>query len=98
MLTTSVFAHRESCVATSTSAAAPPAIMKRLCTRQRITHSASCSERSASCHCAHNIIRSDLIEASDMCSYIRLIDIKTYTVSITSRQECDRLLNREDDL
>ena len=52
--TTSVLAHRDSCVATSTSAAAPPAIMKRLCTRHRITHSASCSDRSASCACKHS--------------------------------------------
>mmetsp|Transcript_10330 Transcript_10330/g.25327 ORF Transcript_10330/g.25327 Transcript_10330/m.25327 type:complete len:220 (-) Transcript_10330:1054-1713(-) len=46
----SVRAHLPSCWLTSTSGAPPPTMRKRFCTRQRMTHSASCSERSASAH------------------------------------------------
>uniref|UniRef100_A0A8W7PIR2 Uncharacterized protein n=1 Tax=Anopheles coluzzii TaxID=1518534 RepID=A0A8W7PIR2_ANOCL len=44
----SVCAYADSCRAISISGAPPPAIRARFFTRQRTTHSASCSERSAS--------------------------------------------------
>ena len=44
----SVRAHFPSCCDASTSGAPPPQMRNRFCTRHRMTHSASCSERSAS--------------------------------------------------
>ena len=47
-LACSVLAHLLSCVTSSTSGAAPPAMRNFLCTRQRTTQRASCRLRSAS--------------------------------------------------